>query len=375
MTRRFRQVAGITLLGLAMRLWGALAQPMDYDEPFYLGAGLDYARLMRDGRWADIPRYTLNMEHPAFFKLVYGAAIASLGPVPEKREVFQGNTFSRPVGLRYGGTARGISVLFGTLAVLVLALAHPLAGLALALHPLGIKYTSQIYLEALPLLTSLLVARYYLRWREAPPGAARWGALGLSGFFLGMTAASKFVYCVVGLVVVAHAVGAALRQRRGGWWRPLLAWGVLSLATFLALNPVLWPAPLTLLSRVLDYHVGFSQGGYVQARAWPVWQPLAWLAMPLGPAENFLYGNSLSTLRLFNVSLTALALLGLPRLFQRDRFHFVWLVMGLVVVLSWPTKWAQYLLILIVPLCVSAGHALEAAGEWLERWEERRVSA
>ena len=45
---------------------------------------------------------------------------------------------------------RMISALLGAAAVFLLCLIHPLAGLFLALDTFGIKYTSVIYLEALP---------------------------------------------------------------------------------------------------------------------------------------------------------------------------------------------------------------------------------
>jgi len=49
----------------------------------------------------------------------------------------------------------------------------------------------------------------------------------------------------------------------------------------------------------------------------------------------------------------------------RGRVVVLWWVIGLAVLLLWPTKWPQYTLIIIVPLCLSAAEALRAGGRAL----------
>jgi hypothetical protein len=93
--------------------------------------------------------------------------------------------------------------LWGTLAVLALAVINPLAGFFLGIDTLSVKYTSEVYLEALPLLTSLLCGLTYVRWVDRahePRTSGQPPVLWLipSALFLGMTAASKYVYGVVG---------------------------------------------------------------------------------------------------------------------------------------------------------------------------------
>jgi len=93
-------------------------------------------------------------------------------------------------------TARMVSVVLGSLLVLVIALANPLVGLLLAVHTYSIKYTAQVYLEALPFLLSALAVFAYLRSERKKKG---W--LVLSGVLLGLTAGSKYVYALVGIVI------------------------------------------------------------------------------------------------------------------------------------------------------------------------------
>ena len=108
--------------------------------------------------------------------------------------------------------ARGVAAVLGTLTAFLVALLNPLAGLWLAIHTFTIKYTSQVMLEALPALTSALVVVAYERAR-ANAWSRRW--LALAALALGLTASSKYLHCVVGIVVVALACGDFPRHDSG----------------------------------------------------------------------------------------------------------------------------------------------------------------
>ena len=120
---------------------------------------------------------------------------------------------------------RKTSAILGTLEVLALAILDPLAGFLLAIHTFTIKYTSQAMLEALPALTSLLAVIAYDRSRNSNRSAL-W--LSLSGVALGLTAASKYIYAVVGVAIVLHWLWTNLHERRASrapvsfWWKQWL---------------------------------------------------------------------------------------------------------------------------------------------------------
>ena len=122
-------------------------------------------------------------EHPALQKILYGVVLLTQPQIDRLPE----NDLPRlaPIAATEAGrwniAARHLALAWGTLAVLALALLNPLAGLFLALSTLSVKYTSEVYLEALPLLTGLLCAMAYLRWfglmRRAPNRPSQYTAM------------------------------------------------------------------------------------------------------------------------------------------------------------------------------------------------------
>ncbi len=102
--------------------------------------------------------YEFNREHPPLVKLAYGLGILTLGDK------------ANWAGALY--VARLISAVFGVLAVLILALVDPLAGALFAVHTLTLKYTSQAYLEALPLFAGLAAVLALTRWRGGRDGGS-----------------------------------------------------------------------------------------------------------------------------------------------------------------------------------------------------------
>ena len=103
----------------------------------------------------------------------------------------------------------------------------------------------------------------------------------------------------------------------------------------------------------IGFHEAFQESRLVQQYHYPFWQPFRWLAAfsayyDLHPAQAFLI--NIDTL------LFVLALIGLPALFQKARLFFYWLVVGLLFLLLWETKWPQYALIVLAPLSLSAAY-------------------
>lgn len=349
----------ITLLSLGLRIYAATRLNVDYDEPVYLGAALDYTNALRAGQYKLLAWYETTYEHPALYKILYGVVLLTQKPL----EKFYISDLPRlaPIATteakRWNMPARYLSVVIGTLAVFVLACFNPIAGLFLGVSSLAVKYTSEVYLEALPLLTSLLAALAYLRWfKQVNNPSSNMGHpmiwLFLSAVSLGATAAGKYVYCVVGIAIVIHFVAAVLQKkvpRQASL--AIIGWAVLSLVMFFIFNPYLWPHPWERLLKSITFNLDFPNSNIVKFYNYPFWQPVLWLysfsgVYDLGPKSAFLFN--------IDIPVFVLALAGLPRLFQKERLFFFWLVTGLVFLLVWTTKWPQYALIILVPFVLSA---------------------
>jgi hypothetical protein len=338
---RHRILIAIVLVGALLRGWAAWRLPLDYDEPVYLQAGFDYAEALRVGDWNSVMDYAENREHPALVKLLYGLTVLALGQDP-----------SRAVALY---ACRIVSAVFGTLAVLVLALFDPLAGGLLAIHTLAVKYTGQVYLEALPLLASLGAV---LAFHHSTRARDRW--FWLSALALGVTAASKFAY----LPVVCVILYLAIWEKRFHW-RDLLLYSAFAVAAFWLFNPTLWHDPLPRLAESLLFHQRYSQSAHVQASGYPWYQPLLWISrsMPATwhPEVIFYIG--------FDEIIFLMALVGLYWEWRERRWVAVWIATNLLFLLIWPTKWPQYTLVLVPALCLAAAYPIARFYHWFREQE------
>jgi hypothetical protein len=345
--RRVFFAALVTLAALLMRVQAAQQLPPEYDEIVYLRRAQLYADGIRSGNWAALLEDD-TPENPPLAKLIFGAALATQAQEPPL-DPEPGASLSPALLL----PARLTSVLFSAFGVFVATLLSPPAGVALALHSLHVRYASVAMLEALPFAASLLCAFAYRR------SGGRWNAwLALSGIALGVTAASKYLYCVVGLAVLAEH---ALSGGREAWRRRLrdaAAWGLLALATFFALDPFLWPDPLGRLASSLSFHATNSALA-VNNTKYVAWQPLLWLATPAT--------QRIGMLPAFDALVLCAAVLGLPALWQRGRSFVVWLGLGAAFLFVYSNKWPQYPLAIVAPLCLSAGAAVEAGAALLRR--------
>jgi ABC-type sugar transport system permease subunit len=356
---RIASIIVVILIALGLRLRAVDLLPIDYDEDDYLLAGQHYAKAIVEGEWGELIRYDYNLEHPPLAKLAYGVVLSRLPQVPEVPQKPTSASPAKSLPQPQFRAARLTSAAFGVLEVLVAALLSPLAGLFLAIHTFTIKYTSQVYLEALPSLTSAIAVLAYTRSK------GKWnGWLVLSAAALGLTVASKYIYCVAGIAIVAHWLWqlARLRKSERG---PIIAWGLVALAVFFVADPFLWPDPLGHLKASLLFNTAYSQSEHVQRAGLPLWQPLVWLAQSV-PWHPGVFVISL------DIFITILAGLGLKRLWQRHSVFAVWLVVALVFLFLWPTKWPQYILVLTVPLALAAAEGFqvvvwEPLNSWLHR--------
>jgi ABC-type sugar transport system permease subunit len=344
----------IVLLAWTLRWRAVTMLPGDYDEDDYLRAAQQYAALLRTGDWQGFTETNYRPEHPPLAKIVFGFSLLSAPEaplLPDRPTTAQPDKFLPKEQLR---AARTSGAMLGTLTVALLALVNPLAGLFLAVHGMTIKYVDQVMLEALPALTSLVMVLAYQKSRGDALRRPYW--LVFSAVFLGLTAASKYLYCAVGIAILVdwyldYCRGDALRRP----YRAMLLWGLLAIAVFFAANPYLWPDPIGRLKESVFYHVGYSSGASeVQQANFPVWQPLVWLnTSPYSWHEGvFLLG--------LDPLIALFAAFGLVRLWRKERVYALWLGLGLFFLLLWPTKWPQYILMLTVPLSLAAAHGVLA---------------
>lgn len=370
---RLAAVLAVILVAVVLHVLAVQTLPIDYDEDDYLRAGQQYAQAIETGNWATFTTENYRTEHPPLEKIAYGVALTTVPSAPLVPDLPSDAQPAASLPARQLETARNTSALFGILEAGALALVSPLAGLLLAINTWQTKYTSQVMLEALPALTSALAVLLYWRFVVTGRRGMRW--LAASAVALGLTAAGKYLYCVAGIAI---ALDWLIASRPGTGWRTLAAqrpalgwlrrqralagWGLLAVLVFLLADPYLWPDPIGRLWASVAFHAGYAESAHVKEAGYPLWQPFAWLLEAV-PWSRQSFALPLDAF----VSLAAL--LGLRRLWQRRRVFALWLAVAILFLLSWPTKWPQYILILLVPLTLAASEGLRAeVGEPLRRW-------
>ena len=384
-SRVVRRLAAVAVAAVAVAVGGwqrarAVERlPPDYDELIYLPAAYRYAERMAPGRWSEIPQVKENPEHPPLVKLAFAAALRSSGdpappPEPDWDKLKVGKPLpdaARPPFL----VARWTSWTAGVLQLAAVGVAAPLGALLLAVEPYHAKYTSQAYLEAIPGLFALLAVLALERGieRRAGPQRPPWRkpAFWLSAVALGLATAGKYPYGLVlgltlGPFVVAHARGRALV------WAGYAAAVV---AVFVLADPFLWPAPVQRLMDSVGFHWTYSHGEHVRKTGLPWYASLHFLthAEPLRWHRDVFFTGATAWL------LPALALIGAPVAARRRPVWASWALTGMCFLFVWPTKWPQYLLLVLPALCTCAAHApasvMQLSGWARDRLRRARASA
>ena len=349
-----RALAALAIAAAAFGLrWRAIELlPIDYDEGWCLEAARHIARPLGAGDLGALTATNFRPEHPQLAKILFAVAILPAHDrTPSLRSSVWGGESRLPEAQLVA--ARTASGILGALEVLLLAWIHPLAGLFLAIHTYTVKYTSLVMLEALPAFTSLAAVACYVHFKRTQRGGW-WFA---SAILLGLTAAGKYMYAVVGIAIVIDW-GLVLRASPVNLFervRPLLLWGCGSLLVFFAAYPYLWPDPLWRLRESVFFHVAYSTSVDVTSVGFPFWQPLAWLTA-LIPADVPAARPYLFRL---DPLIALLALVGLDRLWRKERTYALWLGFAPLFLLFWNTKWPHYVLILTAPLCLAAAEGAQ----------------
>ncbi len=383
-------------LALVLRWYASISLPTDYDEAVYYTAARYYADAFRTQQWTLIPAITFNYEHPPLAKILYGAVLAhfpSDGPLTEDVWTYFHNL--QPLAETDDPfrilVLRQVSVGFGTLQVLILSFFSPIAALLLAIDSMDIKYSSVIYLEALPAalaMASILLFNLAAGWLGTREKISLRNhgkeilCVILSAVCLGLAAASKYSYAIAGVAVVVYALIWIVRPRPGDVLRyiVLAGFGFLALGAFVAADPYLWPAPIGRILHSTMFSYNYSHSSAVQSAGYPFYQPLIWLSKS-APAQPPLAvpvtGNEFIFQLDFLIGL--LALVGLPKMFRENKLLFTWLMTGIIFLLFWSTKWPQYSLIVIGPLCIAASEGIKTVWALVSnylrsKWPGNRVA-
>lgn len=322
-------VLGVICLAWTARWVTATHLPLSGDEQIYVPVSANYADAIAGGHAAEILTSRENVEHPLFNKLVFAASILINRMSGDVSELL---------------SARYVSIAASALLTALLAFVNPIAAVGLAVHSIQIQYASQAYLEALPALT---IAVAMIAFERARIHGTRW--LVLSAVCLGLTAASKYIYAVAGFAILGFLV-----WRYRNTPKMIVLYGVIALVAFFVANPFLWTNPVANFLETLSFHNRVSGSELVTEYARPAWWHLAYLSRltDFYPGIPYL---SLDTLILLG------GILGLPALWRHSRVYFAWFVVALVFLLLWNTKWEQYALTLITPVCLAFGYGLSDA--------------
>jgi ABC-type sugar transport system permease subunit len=222
-------------------------------------------------------------------------------------------------------------------------------------------------LESLPALTSLVAVIAYVQFKKQ----RAFGWLVVSAIFLGLTAASKYLFAFVGFAILIDWYTVAKRNNNlNHYFQNFILFTLLSLFIFFATNPYLWPDPLGRLQESLFANTSYSENAQeVQNVGFPFWQPFNWLFFSVRTwhPTQFLF--------VVDVWITLLAFLGIGRLWKREPVYVWWLVIMMGFLLIWPTKWPQYIVALSAPLSLAAGEGVlvlwHGVRDW---WKERKTT-
>ncbi|MBI5035489.1 MAG: hypothetical protein HZB51_33610 [Chloroflexi bacterium] len=340
---------GIAMVALVLRVHALTRLPVEGDDSIYMGIVENYYHAIIVSDWRQVITFDAGEGHPILFKLIFASSLIV-------RDMAK-------LGLSNVEMMRTVAVLFGAIQAGMIALLNPLAGWFLAIQTTEVKFTSMVYLEALPALTAALAVIAFECYRQSSKD--RW--LYLSALALGATGASKFIYIVVGFAVLPFLLWEQRRQPL-----KIIGYGLVVAFAFFALDPYLWYDPVGRMLGMFSFHGSFSTREYVKELARPWWYNVVWLA---GPAKiyapDYMFPNVF--LIMWDTLIYGLALLGLPSLWHKSRLFFAWLVVGVIFVSLWEAKWEQYSLVIATPLCMAAGYFVADVAGWVKKKSQARI--
>jgi len=330
----------IVIFSIVIHAWCVWQLPTDYDEPIYVQAGSEYAKLIKSADISGIINFPQNREHPPLLKILYSIPFLIFPNI-------------RDTNL-YLIAARSISAIFGVFAVAVVAKKNLWAGLFFAFHSMTIKYTSQAYLEALPMLMVIISV---LALERAKAGSRKY--FWISSLALGIAGAAKYPYLLIVIVLIALVF-----KNRKFDLRQIATYFVVALLTFFLLNPNLWIDPFQQIIDVVHYHTAYSQSAHVQESGSVWYQQIRFISSSVPWHPEVFFFLTLDEL------VFGLTLVGLFFEVREKEWTAVWFLVGFLFLLLWPTKWPQYTLFLTPVMTIIAGKTVTRGINWLKPKED-----
>jgi predicted membrane-bound dolichyl-phosphate-mannose-protein mannosyltransferase len=317
-------IAAIFLLALFLRLRTATSLPEEYDESAYYGVANDFSGFIRNFSFGSFVSYNTNLEHPLFGKLLFALAL-----------LVHNSLLS----------ARLVSVVLGSLTVLLISLRTPAGGFFLATELLTVNYSSMMYLENAAVFFALISLLLYERWKNDK----KW--FYLSAVLGGLAFATKYntlwLFQVVPIMIlIDNSKNWRLAVRK------IIIWLAVAAAVFMVVNPPFWEDAKLLHS--FTFHGEFA-GNITQQRVFPFWDHLSlmWTSMPMTWHPGVFLID-------INKIILILGFLGFPLMIHRKRtMESLWFAFSLMFLFAWPVKWPHYALIFTPVLALSAGFLLE----------------
>lgn len=323
-------LSAIFLLAFFLRYRIAVLHSVTVDEPIYMNVVRDFSRFIEAGSVHSFINYQVNLEHPAFGKFLFSI------PYLVKSTLF---------------SSRLVSVILGSLTVLLIARRNFFGGIFLAVETVSAFYSSLVYLDALVVFFALASVLLYEKSSESRR------LLYLSGIFGGLAFATKYT----ALPILAVIPALILLERQESSWRnkfkDIFIWASIAGVIFIAVNPQFWKVykiPDSLL-----FHMGYA----AEHDIYPFWYQLSWIWSSAPTTWN-------PELYVFSINryITIFGFLGLPVLINKGKkTEALWFIFTLGFLLVWPTKWPQYTLIFTPALAVSAGVLTEEVGKAIYR--------
>jgi hypothetical protein len=355
-------ILAMVAVGLHAYFWAHAG--LATDEPTYVQAGYMYAEDVHTGHPGTILTSSYNMVHPALTKLMFAGAILvdwqvrGYAPLPTDRQYQQNESLSRfhesAAFTRYLADARLVTCLCAIFLIVLLAFYSPLAAIFALFSTVVLSFTTIAYLEAPGMLFSTLAVVLYLRGRDRGRPTR---ALLLAGIAIGLATAAKYYYALSGAVILVDwlfSAGRPLQQRLSS----VLLLCVAALLAFGVADPIFWTQNLPGFVHELGRNgIAYSTGeGAIGAPANPNYH-FHWYSNLTNLIIGFRgwYAPSQSPFLLSIDPLIAfLGGFGFVVAPRRYPLTALWLGISLVALAIYPTKYAQYTALGIVPLCLRA---------------------
>jgi hypothetical protein len=240
------------------------------------------------------------------------------------------------------------------IAVAFIAKRNLWAGLFFCFHSKTIKYTSQAYLDALPMLM-IIICVLFLEKSFSGHKKYFW----ISSITLGIAGASKYYYLLIIFVLLLMFF---IRKKFS--FREIVAYFLSAFFVFLLLNPNFWSDPLKQVIEIVKFHTAYSTSTHVITSGYPWYQQILHLAKSVQWHPQVFFFLTSDEL------VFGLSLVGFYFEFKEKKFTAYWLLIGIIFLLLWPTKWPQYTLFVTPVMALIAGATVSRLINWLKPRED-----